>query len=88
MFAVNLALAETFSAIFSRPAKFPNVSSVTLFIPGAQGADTTRIYYLGFLGSWTERKNEPVVTVYEANPNIADHEKIQGTDGNFSATQY
>jgi len=71
-----------------KPAKFPNVSSITLFIPSGQGADTVRIYYLGFLGSWTERKTDPVIAVYEANANIADHEKIQGTEGNFNPTQF
>ncbi|GBE88439.1 DUF1000-domain-containing protein [Sparassis latifolia] len=66
------------------PAKFPTVTSVTLFFPESQGADSTRIYYVGFLGQWSERKNEAVVTVYEAQPNLADHEKIQGMDANFS----
>ena len=37
-----------------RPAKFPNTTSVTLFFPASQGADTTRIYYVGFLGQWSE----------------------------------
>ncbi|KAI0297300.1 PITH domain-containing protein [Multifurca ochricompacta] len=67
-----------------KPAKFPNVSSVTLFFPASQGAETTRIYYIGFLGQWSERKQEPVITVYESRANLADHEKIQGTEGNFS----
>ena len=31
-----------------------------------------------------QRKQEPVVIVYESQANIADHEKIQGTEGNFS----
>ncbi|CCM04683.1 uncharacterized protein FIBRA_06869 [Fibroporia radiculosa] len=69
------------------PAKFPNVTSLTLFFPASQGADTTRIYYVGFLGQFTERKNEPVITVYEAQANLADHEKIQGMDGNLSMPQ-
>ncbi|KAH9933596.1 DUF1000-domain-containing protein [Epithele typhae] len=66
------------------PAKFPNVTSLTLFFPAAQGADTTRIYYIGFLGQWSERKFEPVMTVYESKPNLADHEKIQGLNQNWS----
>jgi hypothetical protein len=28
-------------------------------------------------------KNQPVIAVYEAQANLADHEKIQGTDGNI-----
>ncbi|KAI0278020.1 galactose-binding domain-like protein [Russula aff. rugulosa BPL654] len=53
------------------PAKFPNVSTITLFFPASQGAETTRIYYIGFLGQWSERKQDPVIT-------------IQGTDGNLN----
>lgn len=39
---------------FSRAAKFTNISSVTVFFPASQGDDKTRIYYLGFLGQWSE----------------------------------
>ncbi|OBZ72242.1 PITH domain-containing protein P35G2.02 [Grifola frondosa] len=66
-------------------AKFPNATSITLFFPSSQGADTTRIYYVGFLGQWSERKYEPVITVYESQPNFADHERIRGMDGQCSA---
>ena len=38
----------------TRAAKFSNLSSITIFIPASQGAENTRIYYVGFLGSWTE----------------------------------
>jgi hypothetical protein len=31
-----------------------------------------------------QHKNNPVITVYEAQANIADHPKIQGTDGALS----
>ncbi|KAI6042457.1 galactose-binding domain-like protein [Pisolithus marmoratus] len=68
-------------------AKFSSLSSVTIFIPSNQGADTTKLFYIGFLGHWSQRKDNPVVTVYEAQANLADHEKIQGTDGNFNTTQ-
>lgn len=34
-----------------------------------------------------QRKSNPVITVYEAQANLADHKKIQGTDGAFSAPQ-
>ncbi|THH28229.1 hypothetical protein EUX98_g5948 [Antrodiella citrinella] len=72
----------------NRPAKFPNVTSITLFFSASQGADTTKIFYVGFLGSWTERKDAPVVAVYEVKPNLADHEKIQGMDGMANASQH
>ncbi|KAK7454561.1 hypothetical protein VKT23_011313 [Stygiomarasmius scandens] len=70
-----------------KTAKFSNVSSLTLYFPEGQGADTIRIYYIGFLGTWTERKTNPIITVYEAQANLADHEKIQGTEGAFSTPQ-
>ena len=37
-----------------RTVKFSNISSVTLFIPASQGADTTRVEYVGFLGTWAK----------------------------------
>nr|BAF49174.1 hypothetical protein [Fomitopsis palustris] len=62
------------------PAKFSNVTSVTLFFPESQGADTTRVYYVGFIGTFSgERKGQPIITVYESRPNIADHPKITET---------
>ncbi|KAF9223595.1 DUF1000-domain-containing protein [Gyrodon lividus] len=70
-----------------KTAKFSNLSSVTLFIPSNRGAAATRVYYIGFLGHWTERKSNPVVTVYETQANLADHQKIRGMDGNFSTPQ-
>jgi len=70
-----------------KAAKFSNLASITLFFPASQGADTTKLYYVGFLGQWSERKNNPVITVYEAQANLADHEKIQGVDGTFSTPQ-
>jgi hypothetical protein len=36
--------------------------------------------------SFSQRKSDPVITVYETQANLADHERIQGTDGNFSTT--
>lgn len=37
-----------------KTAKFSNVSSLTLYCPASQGADATKIYYVGFLGHWSE----------------------------------
>ncbi len=36
-------------------------------------------------GPHPQRKFEPVMTVYESKPNLADHEKIQGLNENWSA---
>ncbi|KAJ8488115.1 hypothetical protein ONZ45_g14073 [Pleurotus djamor] len=71
-----------------RTAKFSNISSVTLFFPASQGAENIQLYYIGFLGTWTQHKGAPVVTVYEAQANPADHEKIQGMGGVTSAPQF
>lgn len=38
----------------SRPARFSNIRSITLYIPAAQGADETRISYIGFKGEFSE----------------------------------
>ncbi|KAG8979769.1 hypothetical protein FRB94_010338 [Tulasnella sp. JGI-2019a] len=64
-----------------KPAKCPEVQSITLFFPAAQGADNVRIYYIGFLGEWREIKDRPTVILYEAQANPADHPKIKGMDG-------
>lgn len=65
----------------SRPSKFASVKSLTLFFPANAGADTSRIYFLGFKGDFSPRNKDPVITVYEATPNPADHKKIKGLDG-------
>ncbi|KAF9650240.1 DUF1000-domain-containing protein [Thelephora ganbajun] len=70
-----------------RAAKFVNISSITVFFPASQGAEETRVYYLGFLGQWSEKKEDPVITVYEAQANPADHEKIQGMMGGTQMPQ-
>ncbi|KAL0954708.1 hypothetical protein HGRIS_003662 [Hohenbuehelia grisea] len=84
------AAAQEFDVVQSRDvgeyhlkaAKFSNISHLTLYLPEAQGGDTLQIYYIGFLGTWTPHQNMPIITVYEAQANLADHEKIQGTDSN------
>ncbi|KAF8510938.1 DUF1000-domain-containing protein [Hysterangium stoloniferum] len=63
-----------------KPAKFSNISSITLFFPSSQGADTIQIYYLGFLGTFTERNQAPTTIVYEAQANPADHTKVPRSD--------
>lgn len=52
MFSASTSMPLSFSSC--RPAKFPSVSTITLFFPASQGAETTRIYYIGFLGQWSE----------------------------------
>ncbi|GAA5839520.1 hypothetical protein JCM5353_002775 [Sporobolomyces roseus] len=63
-----------------RPAKFPSVTSLTLFFPSNHGEDTTRISFVGFKGEYSPMTRDPIITVYEAQANPADHAKIPGLD--------
>ncbi|GAA5860040.1 hypothetical protein JCM1840_001853 [Sporobolomyces johnsonii] len=63
-----------------RPAKFPSVQSLTLFFPSNHGEDTTRISFIGFKGEYSPLTRDPIITVYEAQANPADHAKIPGLD--------
>ncbi|KAF9469042.1 PITH domain-containing protein [Collybia nuda] len=83
----NVAQGREVGEYAVKTAKFSNISSVTLFFPASQGADSTQVYYVGFLGHWSERKNNPILTVYEAQANPADHKKIQGMDGATNSPQ-
>ncbi|KAI9355313.1 galactose-binding domain-like protein [Zopfochytrium polystomum] len=61
----------------TRMSKFTNVRNLTLYFPSNAGADTTRIYFIGLKGEWTEISRDPVITMYEAAPNPADHKNLQ-----------
>ncbi|KAI9495310.1 galactose-binding domain-like protein [Zychaea mexicana] len=63
----------------TRITKFTNIRNITLYFPENFGADTSIIHFVGFKGEWTEIKRDPIITVYEANANPADH-KIPGAD--------
>ncbi|GJN89180.1 hypothetical protein Rhopal_002154-T1 [Rhodotorula paludigena] len=63
-----------------RPAKFPSVRSLTLFFPSNHGEDTTRVSFVGFKGEFSALTRDPIITVYEAQANPADHAKIPGLD--------
>ncbi|CAD6893125.1 unnamed protein product [Tilletia controversa] len=63
-----------------RPAKFSNVHTLTLFVPRSLGEETTRIYFLGFKGEWSDVKREgPTNIIYESAPQLKDHTKVPGT---------
>lgn len=53
-----------------RASKFSNVRSLTLFFPASQGDDTTRVYYLGFLGEWSEVSSLPGCLVEEDSSSV------------------
>ncbi|KAF7727080.1 hypothetical protein EC973_008043 [Apophysomyces ossiformis] len=57
----------------TRITKFTNVRNITLFFPENFGGDTSIIRFLGFKGEWTQIKKDPIITVYEASANPADH---------------
>ncbi|EFA03260.1 PITH domain-containing protein CG6153 [Tribolium castaneum] len=57
---------------------FNSVHHLTLHFPSNFGADTTRIYYIGLRGEYSEAHHHGVtICTYESRPNIADHEKLQ-----------
>ncbi|KAI9264837.1 galactose-binding domain-like protein [Sporodiniella umbellata] len=62
----------------TRITKFSSVRNITLFFPENFGDDTSLVRFIGFKGEWTEMKRDPIITVYEANANPADH-KVSGT---------
>ncbi|KAF6003228.1 PITH domain-containing protein 1 [Cyanidiococcus yangmingshanensis] len=58
----------------TRPSKFQNVQSITLFFPENMSGDEacTRIEHVGFYGTATGYRRAPVVAVYEARPLATD----------------
>jgi hypothetical protein len=67
--------------------KFQNVRNVTLYFDENFGADTTILNYVGFKGEWTNINKDPIITIYEAAPNPADHQKIADKMTNSNAIQ-
>ncbi|ORZ37724.1 galactose-binding domain-like protein [Catenaria anguillulae PL171] len=64
----------------TRVAKFGAVRSLTMFIPANFGADTSIVNYIGLRGDFTPLNKDPIITMYEAAANPADHAPIVGTD--------
>jgi len=61
----------------TRMTKFNLVRNITLFFPSNFGAATTILSYIGFKGEWSEIKQDPIITIYELQPNVKDH-KVPG----------
>ena len=60
--------------------KFSNIHCVSLHFPSNFGDETTKIYYIGLKGDFTEAPREGVLIAnYEAAPNPADHKLDQFT---------
>ncbi|CAG8442781.1 6544_t:CDS:2 [Ambispora leptoticha] len=60
-------------------SKMSNVRNLNLYFSDNFGGEITRIYYIGLKGEWTEIKKDPIITLYEAAANPADH-KIHGEE--------
>lgn len=55
-------------------SKFNGVTSLLIYFPTNFGAETTKIYYIGLRGEFTQAQRQGVVlATYEARPNPADH---------------
>ncbi|KAI8579370.1 hypothetical protein K450DRAFT_242928 [Umbelopsis ramanniana AG] len=64
----------------TRSTKFSNVRNITLFFPENYGEDTSIVRFLGFKGEWSEVKRDPIITIYEASANPADHKNPAAED--------
>ncbi|XP_069659197.1 PITH domain-containing protein 1 isoform X2 [Haliaeetus albicilla] len=61
-------------------ARFSSVSHLSIHFPKNFGAETTKIFYIGLKGEWTEaHRHEVTICNYEASANPADHKLEQIT---------
>ncbi|XDB47311.1 hypothetical protein AB1E18_000908 [Capra hircus] len=59
-------------------SRFSNVYHLSIHISKNFGADTTKVFYIGLRGEWTElRRHEVTICNYEASANPADHKVHQ-----------
>lgn len=67
-----------FSIIY-RVVQFSSVHHLTLYFPTNFGSDSTRIYYIGLRGEFSEAHHHGVtICNYESRPNVADHKNNLG----------
>lgn len=60
--------------MFFRIVKFSSVHYLTIHIPKNFGSESTKIYYIGLRGEFSEGHRHGVtICTYEARPNVADH---------------
>ncbi|XP_013405040.1 PITH domain-containing protein 1 [Lingula anatina] len=58
----------------TKVVRFSSVTHLTIYFPTNFGADTTKVYYIGLHGDFTEaQRQEILITNYEIRPNPADH---------------
>ncbi|NWT73122.1 PITH1 protein, partial [Prunella himalayana] len=61
-------------------ARFSGVHHLSMHFPKNFGAETTKIFYIGLKGEWTEaHRHEVTICNYEASANPADHKLEQIT---------
>jgi hypothetical protein len=54
--------------------KFSSVHHLTLYFPRNFGSETTKVYYIGLRGEFSEAHRHGVtICTYETSPNVADH---------------
>lgn len=58
----------------TKVARFNSCESISIHIPSNFGAETTKIYYIGLKGDFTEaHRHEVTICNYEITPNVSDH---------------
>lgn len=62
----------------TKVAKFSSLHCLTLFFPSNfSGSERTRISYIGLKGEFKEINRDPVIAIYEASADLADHPMTQ-----------
>lgn len=60
--------------MFCRVVKFSSVHHLTMYFPRNFGSETTKVYYIGLRGEFSEAHRHGVtICTYEARPMIYDH---------------
>jgi len=54
--------------------KWNDCRTLTMFFPGSDGGDVSRIYYIGLLGDHIKPQGQLKGVVYESKPQLKDHE--------------
>eukprot|EP01055_Gregarina_sp_Pseudo9_P001015 Gregarina_sp_Pseudo_9__1014@NODE_1656_length_1420_cov_374_650253_g1536_i0_p2_GENE_NODE_1656_length_1420_cov_374_650253_g1536_i0NODE_1656_length_1420_cov_374_650253_g1536_i0_p2_ORF_typecomplete_len201_score32_44PITH/PF06201_13/7_9e27_NODE_1656_length_1420_cov_374_650253_g1536_i074676 len=68
-----------------KASKLKNVNSIQLLIRGRSNTDSVKVFYIGLKGRITNYQRKAVHTVYEAKPNLADHEVKQDYSAKWGA---
>lgn len=86
----EVQLQEDFHGSLEYPlkvTKLQNVSCLTLFFPRNMGGDCLELFYIGLRGEGSNYQRKAVLTVYEANPNPADHRTSVSPDRQIEAME-